>query len=70
MTSGVGTVQLQDALKKLLTRWDETKQFWDDQVRHDFERKYIEPLMDQMKTTMQAQDDLARTMQQCYQDCK
>jgi hypothetical protein len=70
MTSGVGTVQLQDALKKLLTRWDETKQFWDDQVRHDFERKYIEPLMDQMKTTMQAQDDLAHTMQQCYQDCK
>ncbi len=70
MTSGVGTVQLQDALKKLLARWEETKQFWDDQVRHDFERKYIEPLMDQMKTTMQAQDDLARMMQQCYQDCK
>jgi hypothetical protein len=70
MTSGVGMVQLQDTLKKLLNRWEETKQFWDDQVRIDFEKKYIDPLMDQIKTTIQAQDDLARMMQQCYSDCK
>lgn len=70
MTTGVGTVQLQDALKKLLVRWEETKQYWDDSVRRDFEKRYIEPLMDQIKTTMQAQDDLSRIMQACYQDCK
>lgn len=70
MTSGVGTVQLQDALKKLLVRWEETKEHWDDSVRRDFEKRYIEPLMDQMKVTMQAQDDLSRIMQACYQDCK
>lgn len=70
MTSGVGTVQLQDGLKKLLIKWEETKTVWDDQVRKDFERKFIEPLIDQLKTTMQAQDDLSRMMQACYQDCK
>ncbi|HMP15805.1 MAG TPA: hypothetical protein PKD72_02180 [Gemmatales bacterium] len=70
MTAGVGTVQLQDALKKLLARWEETCQVWNDPVRVEFEKKYIEPLLYQMKTTMQAQDDLARTMQQCYSDCK
>lgn len=70
MTSGVGTVQLQDGLKKLLIKWEETKACWDDQVRKDFERKFIEPLIDQLKTTMQAQDDLSRMMQACYQDCK
>ncbi|MBL8822765.1 MAG: hypothetical protein JNJ77_09280 [Planctomycetia bacterium] len=70
MTSGVGTVQLQDGLKKLLIKWEETKACWDDQVRKDFERKFIEPLVDQLKTTMQAQEDLSRMMQACYQDCK
>jgi hypothetical protein len=70
MTSGVGEVQLQDGLKKLLVRWEETIPYWNDQVRLEFQRKYIEPLLDQIKTTVQAQEDLARMMQQCYQDCK
>ena len=60
---GVGKVQLQDGLKKLLIRWEETTPYWNDQVRLDFERKFIEPLVDQIKTTMQAQEDLARMMQ-------
>jgi hypothetical protein len=70
MTSGVGTVQLQDGLKKLLVKWEETKMHWDDTVRRDFEKTYIEPLVDQIKVTMQAQEDLSRMMQVCYQDCK
>ena len=70
MTSGVGEVQLQDGLKKLLIRWEETTPYWNDAVRLEFQRKYIDPLVDQIKATMQAQDDLARMMQQCYQDCK
>lgn len=70
MTSGVGTVQLQDGLKKMLIKWEETKPFWDDSVRRDFEKKFIEPLVDQIKVTLQAQEDLSRMMQACYQDCK
>lgn len=70
MTSGVGTVQLADGMKKMLVRWEETKAFWDDSVRRDFEKKYIEPLIDHLKITMQAQEDLSRMMQACYHDCK
>jgi hypothetical protein len=70
MSTGVGTVQLHDGLKKLLQRWEETKSYWDDQVRREFEEKFIVPLVDQIRTTAQAQDDLARTIQVCYHDCR
>ena len=70
MTSGVGTVQLADGMKKMLIKWEETKAYWDDSVRRDFEKKFIEPLIDQLKITMQSQEDLSRMMQACYQDCK
>lgn len=70
MTSGVGTVQLADGLKKMIIKWEETKTVWDDSVRRDFEKKFIEPLIDQVKSTMQAQEDLSRLMQACYRDCK
>ncbi len=70
MTSGVGTVQLVDGMKKMITKWEETKAYWDDAVRREFEQKFIEPLISQIKTTTQAQEDLARMMQACYHDCK
>ncbi len=70
MTSGVGTVQLADALKKMIIKWEETTPFWNDNVRKEFEKKFIEPLVDQIKTSMQAQEDLSRMMQACYHDCK
>jgi hypothetical protein len=70
MSTGVGMVQLQDALKKLFARWEEVKPFWDDQVRRDFEERYIQPLVDQIRTTSKATDDLSRAMQACYQDCR
>jgi hypothetical protein len=70
MTSGVGAVQLADALKKMIIKWEETTPFWNDSVRKEFEKKFIEPLVDQIKTSMQAQEDLSRMMQACYHDCK
>jgi hypothetical protein len=70
MSSGVGMVQLQDALKKLFARWEEVKPYWDDQVRRDFEERYIQPLIDQVRTTMHATDELSRAMQACYHDCR
>lgn len=70
MTSGVGIVQLQDGLKKILHRWEDVKLYWDDDVRREFEERFIQPLLDQIKNTMQAQEDLSRTFQACYQDCK
>jgi len=70
MSSGVGMVQLQDSLKKLFAKWEETKNHWDDQVRREFEDLYIQPLVDQIRTTMQATDDLSRSIQACYQACR
>jgi hypothetical protein len=70
MSSGVGMVQLQDSLKKLFEKWEETKLYWDDQVRREFEERYLQPLAAQIRTTMQAQDDLSRAIQACYHNCR
>ncbi|MFT3881427.1 MAG: hypothetical protein QM703_17400 [Gemmatales bacterium] len=70
MTSGVGSVQLADAMKKMLLKWEETTPHWNDSVRKEFEKRFIEPLVDQVKFSLQAQEDLSRVMQACYHDCK
>lgn len=70
MTSGVGSVQLADAMKKMLLKWEETIPHWNDSVRKEFEKRFIEPLIDQVKFSLQAQEDLSRVMQACYHDCK
>ncbi|HUY91508.1 MAG TPA: hypothetical protein VMV10_22400 [Pirellulales bacterium] len=67
LTSGVG--RLQDAMKTLKLRWDETKEVWTDVRRADFEAEYIEPLEPQVRMTLDRVRRLALVFNQAYQEC-
>jgi len=67
LTSGIG--RLQDAMKTLKLRWDETKEVWTDARAADFEAQYIEPLEPQVRMTLDRIRRLALVFNQAYQEC-
>jgi hypothetical protein len=56
-----------DKLTALLThltvRWDELRTIWDDAVRRDYERTYIETLQVQVQGIRRAMDDLGAAVE-------
>lgn len=69
MTIGSAVPQLQDELKKLLLKWEESQALWDDKVRDDFEQNFIIPMRDQARNTLQAMEQLAVHLYAMKQDC-
>lgn len=67
LTSGVG--RLQDAMKTLKLRWDETKEVWNDVRRAEFEAEYLEPLEPQVRMTLDRTRRLALVFSQAFQEC-
>ncbi len=50
--------QLTVLLTNLTVRWDDPRTIWDDAVRRDFDRNYIEPLQIQIEGIGRVMDDL------------
>jgi hypothetical protein len=67
LTSGMG--RMQDAMKTIRLRWDETKEVWTDQRSAEFEATYIEPLDPQVRMTMDKLRRLAQVFTQACQEC-
>ncbi|HXT57714.1 MAG TPA: hypothetical protein VN699_03725 [Pirellulales bacterium] len=67
LTSGAG--RMQDAMKTLKLRWDETKEVWNDARRAEFEAAYIEPLEPQVRMTLDRLRRLALVFSQAFQEC-
>ncbi len=67
LTAGIG--RMQDAMKTLRLRWDETKEQWTDQRSVEFEATYIEPLDPQVRMTMDKLRRLAQVFNQACQEC-
>jgi hypothetical protein len=67
LTSGAG--RLQDAMKTLKLRWDETKEVWSDVRQVEFEATYLEPLEPQVRLTLDKLRRLAQVFAQAYQEC-
>jgi hypothetical protein len=67
LTAGIG--RMQDAMKTLRVRWDETKEQWSDQRSVEFEATYIEPLDPQVRMTMDKLRRLAQVFNQACQEC-
>ena len=65
-----GRGQLAKALKQLMLRWAEARGSWDDAAGAHFEKKYIEPLNDDMKATTNAMDHMAAVLSQVRRDCE
>lgn len=68
MTIGTGIVQVQEALKLLRTKWEQTQAHWKDPVSQEFEKNFLCALELQVKQTRQAMEQLANLLQQAQQD--
>jgi hypothetical protein len=67
LASGAG--RMQDAMKTVTRRWDDTKEVWNDVRRAEFEKKYIEPIEPQMRNTLDKLRRLAQVFNQACQEC-
>ena len=60
---------LNQALKSLQARWDETEPHWRDVVRVRYGREHIEPIMPQVEQTLKAIHRLAMILNQAREEC-
>jgi hypothetical protein len=67
LTTGSG--RLHDALEVLLVRWEETKAVWQDQVRIDFERQYLEPLPPRVLALVERINCLSQLLVKARHEC-
>lgn len=64
-----GATKLQYALKTLRARWEETKEGWQDQVREDFERRFLSPMETQVEATVRGMEKLSEVFSRVRRDC-
>lgn len=69
MYFGSGRARLNNALKTLRAQWDNSADRWRDQVRLDFEREHVEPVLSQAERTLQAMDELVDLLGRIQRDC-
>lgn len=67
LTSGSG--RLHDALEVLLVRWEETTAQWQDQVRIDFEKQYIEPVPPRVLSLIERINCLSQLLVKARHEC-
>lgn len=65
-----GRGNLSKAISELARKWQETKMDWDDPVSHEFEKKYLESLENDVKQAVGAMDVMATLMHQIKRDCE
>lgn len=61
--------KMRDGLKVLLSRWDETKQSWDDKVSREFEEKFLETLQPELLDTLDRITRLGQLTIEAEQAC-
>ena len=64
-----GAAGLKSALKDLEVAWQRSKDGWNDQVRHQFEKNHIEPLVAQVRVTLSGISRLAEVLARLQRDC-
>jgi len=61
--------QLQRQTKQLRDKWSETKVQWKDKAARDFEQKYLDPLIPNLKLTLAAVYELAECVEDAEKEC-
>ena len=69
MSLSVGSSKLNDALKELRARWEDTRARWQDEVAQDFEDHYWQPLEIQVQATLRGLDQLSQELARAHQEC-
>ena len=62
--------QFDAAQRKLSIRWQATRAAWDDPVSHDFEKKVILPLDQQLQRTRRELERLFQVVQQAQRNIR
>lgn len=62
--------QLQEAMKKLRLRWQETSLHWNDAVQREFEEQFQAPLEARVHETTEEMDRLDKVMIQAQKECE
>ena len=65
-----GRGNLNKGLKDLLIKWQQTREDWDDAVADEFEKIYLEPLQQALRSASSAMDQMAQVMSNVDRDCK
>ena len=69
MSLSVGSSKLNDALKELRARWEDTRARWQDEVAQDFEDHCWQPLEIQVQATLRGLDQLSQELARARQEC-
>lgn len=61
---------LTKASKELMARWEEVKNVWSDAQSREFERIYLEPLQQDMRSAVGAMEQMNQVLQGIEHDCR
>jgi hypothetical protein len=64
------SLQMQRATKQLQERWHEAQQSWNDAVSREFQAKYLEPILPELRLTMSAAQELSELLTRAEQFCR
>jgi hypothetical protein len=64
-----GWAELNDALKELRLRWEDTRAGWKDAAAADFEEHHWNPLVAQVDATLRAMDRLSPILIRAQREC-
>lgn len=64
-----GRIKAQVALKDLLTKWDQVREHWNDDVAIQFQESTLDPLEGQVRSAMTAMDKMREIMHRIKVEC-
>lgn len=67
MSAGAG--RLHHAIQALKVQWETAGEGWNDRVRQDFEKDYIDPLEAQVSATIRAMHELDEASVKMHREC-
>lgn len=65
-----GTAKLHSAIETLALDWETTKEFWNDETSRGIEENHLEPILKQLKETVEATARLSEALAQAQRDCE
>lgn len=69
MSLQAGQANLKKAANDLIVRWGEVRASWRDEVAQEFEDRYVNPLMRDIRVAQEAMARMAGVLTQVRSDC-
>jgi uncharacterized protein YukE len=70
MSLSVSKTRLAAITRELSNNWQNTKQSWQDSKSSEFERQYIELLLNNVEKAVTVMDDLEKVLAKIRSDCE